>query len=224
MKNFTAINKLGIVLLCAAMLSACGSASATENGGAASGTQQTAAAAAVAASVEDIRLTDLVTFDDTDNTVDWSADSATAITLNGASAAVDGVGAEANGGTVTITAAGTYVLSGKLSEGQVVVDSQDDGDVHLVLNGVDIHDSDSAPIYVKEAGKAIVTLAAGTENTVSDGETYVFPDASDDEPNAAVFSKADLTINGEGRLTVNANYKHGINSKDDLKIMSGTGG
>ncbi|RRJ62668.1 carbohydrate-binding domain-containing protein [Paenibacillus oralis] len=221
MKNFTAMNKLGIVLLCSAMLSACGSVSA--NGGAAAGTQQTSAAAdATAASVEGIRAADLVTFDDSDNTVDWSADSATTITLNGANATVDGAGAEAEDGTVTITAAGTYVLSGELSEGQIVVDAQDEGDVHLVLNGVDIHDSDSAPIYVKAAGKAIVTLAAGTENTVSDGETYVFPDASDDEPNAAVFSKADLTINGEGKLAVNANYMHGINSKDDLKIMSGT--
>lgn len=220
MKNFTAMNKLGIVLLCSAMLSACGSVSATADGGAAAGTQQTSAAAA--ASVEDIRIADLVTFDDSDNTVDWSADSATTITLNGTNATVDGAGAEAKDGTVTITAAGTYVLSGKLSEGQVVVDAQDDGDVHLVLNGVDIHDSDSAPIHVKEAGKAVITLAAGTENTVSDGETYVFPDDSDDEPNAAVFSKADLTMNGEGQLTVNANYKHGINSKDDLKIMSGT--
>jgi hypothetical protein len=74
---------------------------------------------------------------------------------------------------------------------------------------------------VSNADKTVITLADGTENVVTDGAVYVFPDAETDEPNAAIFSKDDLTINGNGSLIVNANYNNGIASKDDLKITSG---
>ena len=72
------------------------------------------------------------------------------------------------------------------------------------------------------ADKVVITLAEGTENSVTDGESYVFEDAETDEPNVAIFSKDDLTLNGSGSLTVVGNYNHGIVSKDDLKIVSGT--
>lgn len=202
--SWTIGSKLGIVALCAVMLSACGTVSASE------------------VELATVSVADLVTFKDRDTNTDWSADTSTAIQLNGTSATVDGSGAEAADGSVTITAAGTYVLSGELSDGQIVVDVQDDGDVQLVLNGVEIHNSDSSAIYVEEVGNAVITLEEGTENIVSDGETYVFPDDSTDEPNAAIFSKADLTINGAGKLTVTGNYSDGIRSKDDLKITGGT--
>ena len=78
-----------------------------------------------------------------------------------------------------------------------------------------------APIYVANAEKTVITLAEGTENIVSDGASYIFPDAEIDEPNAAVFSNDDLTINGSGSLTVNASYNNGITSKDDLLIAGG---
>ncbi len=155
--------------------------------------------------------------DEDDYVTDWNAENATMIALNGADASIDGTGAEAKDGSVTITAPGTYVLSGKLNDGQIVVDVQDKENVRLVLNGMELQSSDSAPIYIKEAGKAIITLQEGTANTVSDGKTYVYPDASADEPNAAVFSKADLTVNGTGALIVHGNYNNGIASKDDLK-------
>ena len=69
--------------------------------------------------------------------------------------------------------------------------------------------------------KAIISLAEGTENNITDGETYVFEDESSNDPNAAIFSKDDMTIIGSGKLTVNANYNNGIASNDDLKIQSG---
>ncbi|OMF26304.1 dockerin type 1 [Paenibacillus sp. FSL H8-0548] len=169
-----------------------------------------------------IKLSDLVKFDEDDSATAWSVDNSTAIELNGTNATVSGSGAEATNGTVSITAAGTYVLSGTLSDGQIVVDEQAEGTVQLVLNGVNIHDNDSAAIYIKEAGKVIITLQEGTENFVSDGDKYIFADASTDEPSAAIFSKADLTINGTGKLSVTGNYNDGITSKDDLKVMSGT--
>jgi hypothetical protein len=147
-------------------------------------------------------------------------ESAISITLNGDSISVEGVGATVNGSVVTITAAGTYSVSGTLNNGQIAVDAQD-GDVTLVLNGVNITNTTSAPIYVRSADKTVLTLTEGTQNVVTDGASYVFETAETDEPNAAIFSNDDLTINGNGALTVIANYNNGIATDDDLKIVSG---
>lgn len=225
MKNLLLGSKIGLVLLCAAVMSACNSNTAAQN------TADTTAAAAVTAGqsstsapvqLASVKLTDLVSFDEEDAVTAWTEADSTAITLSGTSAAVNGAGAVAKDGTVTITEAGIYVLSGTLSDGQIIVDEQAKGTVRLVLNGAQLSNSDSAPIYIKEAGKVVITLQEGTENSVTDGADYVFADAATDEPSAAVFSKADLTINGTGKLTVTGNYNDGITSKDDLKIMSGT--
>jgi hypothetical protein len=155
---------------------------------------------------------------------DDSGDSAqgTRIALNGNSITVDGDGAMVVGSTVTITSAGTYDIHGSLADGQIIVDTQDEEVVRLVLNGVDIHSSTSAPICVMNAEEAVIVLADGTENDVSDGESYVFANAEEDEPNAAIFSKDDLTIQGNGSLTVDGNYNDGIASKDSLAIAGGT--
>jgi hypothetical protein len=163
-----------------------------------------------------------VSYDEEDEDATWSASGASQVTLAGDSISFAGTGATVDGSTITITSAGMYVITGTLNDGQIVVDSAGDGTVRLVLNGVGIACSNSAAIYVKNAGKTIITLAGGSENNVSDGSSYVLEDAESDEPNAAVFSKDDLTINGGGSLTVDANYDDGIVSKDDLKITGGT--
>lgn len=167
-------------------------------------------------------LSDVVTYDEDDYYTDWKNENPNYIKLSGISATIEGSGAEVSNNKVTITAAGVYVISGKLDNGQIIVDSQDEGTVRIVLNGVEINCNDSAPIYVKSAGKAVVSLVEGTENTITDGATYVLEDETTGEPNSALFSKADLTINGAGKLTVNGNYNNGITSKDDLKITGGT--
>jgi hypothetical protein len=177
------------------------------------------------ASAADLQLTSLdaeeqADFDDDDELTTWSADSSTAIALSGSSASINGAGATVEGGIVTITAAGTYVVSGTLSNGQIVVEAPEDAVVHLVLNGVQLSNDDGSAIHVKEADKTIVTLQDGTNNVVSDGETYA--DTSEEAPSAAIFSKGDLTINGTGKLTVQGSANDGISSKDDLKMMSGT--
>ena len=143
------------------------------------------------------------------------------INLEGDSITLDGNGAIVDGSTITITSAGTYSVSGTLIDGQIKVDTQDKETVKLVLNGVDITCSTSAPIYIVNAEKTVLTLAEGSENFVTDGDSYVFEDTETDEPNAAIFSHDDLTINGDGSLTVEANYNNGIQSKDDLIIVSG---
>jgi energy-converting hydrogenase Eha subunit E len=135
---------------------------------------------------------------------------------------LEGSGATVDGNIVTITSAGTYGISGTLDEGQIVVYTQDNAVVKLILNGADITCSTGAPVYIINADKTVVTLAEGTENYITDGDSYIFEDAASDEPNAVVFSKDDLTINGGGRLTVKANYNNGIASKDDLKITGGS--
>ena len=149
----------------------------------------------------------------------WKED-AVAITLNETTATASGDGVTINGGVVTITKPGDYVLSGKLTDGQIVVEVTKEEKVQLVLNGVDITCSNSAAIYVKSADKVSITLVKDTTNKVEDGLMYNFADG-EDEPNACIFSKDDLSINGEGTLQVTGNYNNGIASKNDLKVTGG---
>jgi hypothetical protein len=149
-----------------------------------------------------------------------SEDGVVVITLGG-TITVSGLGATVDGSKIAITSAGTYSISGTLDDGQIIVKTEDKETVKLILNGVDITCSNSAPIYVAKAEKTVITLADGTENYVTDGDSYILGDSASDDPSAAVFSKDDLTINGNGSLTVNANYNNGIQSKDDLKITGG---
>lgn len=146
------------------------------------------------------------------------AQAPTTIVFNGDTITVEGSGAVVTGKTVLITAAGTYNLSGTLNDGQVLVDVETDGLVTLVLNGVDMTSSTSAPIYIKEADEVTLVLAEGTENFVTDAATYVYASPDDDEPNAAVFSDDPLTIEGQGSLRVIGNYNDGITGKDSLMI------
>lgn len=149
-----------------------------------------------------------------------ASSTTTQVVLNKTSINIAGTGASAAGGVLTINSAGRYAISGSLTEGQIIVTADDSSAVTLVLNGINIHNSKGAPIYVKNAKETIIILADNTENYVSDGTSYTL-DAGTDEPNAAVFSKDDLSISGSGSLIINANYNDGIASKDDLKISSG---
>ena len=143
------------------------------------------------------------------------SDSAVYVTLSGSQAETTGE-LEVGDGYIKIENGGDYVLRGDYS-GQIVVESEEN--VHLILSGVTVYNPMS-PIYVKSAKNVCITLATGTVNTISDSSEYTYEDG-EDEPAAAVYSKADLTINGDGELIVNANYDKGIHSKDDLKIISG---
>lgn len=140
------------------------------------------------------------------------------ITLNGDSAEISGEGAETEGSVITIKDEGVYRITGTLLDGQIIVNSGDK--VQLVLDNASISCSDSSAIYVENAKKTFLTLAEGTENTISDGSVYPANTDTNNEPDAAIFSKDSLTINGTGHLTVNGNYNEGITSKDDLVICS----
>lgn len=162
-----------------------------------------------------------VEYEDDDLYTEWKNENTNYINLSSASAELQGSGAEINENVITINAPGVYVISGKLENGQIVVDSDSDEAVRLVLNNAEINCVDNAPIYVKNSGKTIISLAENTKNVLTDGITYKLDDASTDEPNAVIFCKSDLTINGPGTLTVNANFNNGIAGKDDLKITGG---
>lgn len=157
---------------------------------------------------------------DRDKDASYDASDAILIELSGASASVVGAGASVSGSAVTIASEGTYVVKGSLSNGQLVVDAADTDKVQIVLAGAEIENASGPALYVKQADKCFVTLAAQTENALVDGADYVLEEGAD-EPSAALFSKADLTINGAGSLRVQGNYRHAIASKDDLVITGG---
>ena len=183
-------------------------------------TSTTAAQSSTIAAVVETDYSDNfdVEFDSDEVYTDWSKDNPITLTLEDDSIGetVDGVTVE--DGVVTISKAGTYVISGTLN-GSVVVDCADEK-VRLVLNGVTINGGDSPAINILAADEAIISLEENTENILSDTSTYA--DTSDEAATGTLYSKADLCINGTGSLTINAAYNNGIVSKDDLKIVEGT--
>jgi len=170
--------------------------------------------------VESLDLTDM--FSERDRDASYDESSSAKITLNGTSAEVAGSGAAADGSTVTITEEGTYIVSGTLTDGQIIVEANDSAKVQIVLDGAEITNNDSACILVRSADKVCITLADGTTNTLSDtGDAYT-QESEDYTIDGVIFSREDLTLNGSGKLIVNANYKHAVVSKDDLVITGGT--
>ncbi|MCU1436279.1 MAG: hypothetical protein JWR71_3004 [Pseudarthrobacter sp.] len=153
----------------------------------------------------------------------WDAASEVAVTLaDGASSVASGSSSDAvkvDGDTVTIGAAGTYRLSGSLSDGQVVVAAGEEDVVRIILDGAEISSSTGSPFVVQSANEAIVYLEDGTSNSLGDATTYA--DTAEDAPNAALYSQADLTLAGSGSLSVEGNFNDGISSKDGLVLAAG---
>ena len=220
----------GAVALLAAIALAAGcstsSASGKANASSSNGSETTwttissaVATASTGASVSDIlgantSVEDASSSEDDAGTTDTS--SATTITLSGSSASASGSSSsnvKVDGGTVTINSGGTYVISGELTNGRIVVNAPK-ADVRLVLSGASITSSDGPAIDVQDAGNAIVVLAKDSKNTLTDGATY----ASGQEATAALFSSDTLTVTGTGSLNVTGSYKDGISSKNGLII------
>lgn len=200
-----------------AILAGCTAVGVTLPGSASVAAGTVATALTTAVSVETARAAN-GSVDAADTT--WDAAGSTTITLTGSSATASGTGVTVDGNTVRITAGGTYVLSGTL-DGQVVVASASDDEVKLVLSGATITSSTGAAVAFTDAGEAVVVLADGTTNTLVDAATYA-DTTSEDAPDAALFSMADLTIGGGGVLTVTGRSNDGIASKDGLVITGGT--
>ncbi|WP_071131422.1 carbohydrate-binding domain-containing protein [Enterococcus timonensis] len=150
-------------------------------------------------------------YNDDETTVD------TTITLADDTATIDGSGASLKGTTLSITKGGNYLISGTFT-GTIEVNTTEE--VHFILDGVTLTNETGPAINIIEAEKVIVTLAKDSENTISDGADYAA--VGSDDPNAAIYSKTDLTFNGSGELTVEGNYDNAIQSKDDLTFIAGT--
>lgn len=135
------------------------------------------------------------------------------ITLDGASASVDGSGAEASGSSVTISSEGVYLISGFLSDGQIIVDA-DKAKVQLVLDNADITCTYGPSVIGKASDKIFLTLAEGSTNRLSGG-------IADSDAPACIYTSDSLTVNGRGSLDVKSGAD-GIHSKDDIVITGGT--
>lgn len=163
----------------------------------------------------DFAKTDADLFTDRDSRADYDADKAVVIQLNGDSVTCNSAAVKVEGTAVTIGKKGTYILQGELKNGSVTVDAGVNDKVQLVLNGVQINSAASAALLISGGDKVFVTLAKGSENTLSNEGGFT------DSVDGAVFSRQDLSFNGEGSLTVESPAGHGIVCKDDLVITGG---
>ena len=141
------------------------------------------------------------------------------ISLSDSGITGDFPGVSIAGSVLTITLPGEYLLTGSLSDGQIVVDCEQDGKVRLFLNGISVHCETAPALYIKSCSPRLsIELLEGTVNELSDGAAYAEKDSNVD---AVIFSKSDLTITGAGSLNVKGAYRDGIVSKDDLRIKGG---
>lgn len=208
---------LALCLVLILLLSGCENGTADSNS---EGTDTSASLVTESESGEETVVATSDMFTDRDYEVGYDETSAAYITLNGTSAECSSNAVQIDGSTVTIIDEGTYVLSGTLTDGMVIVDAENTDKLQLVLNGVSITSSTSAVLYVRQADKVFVTTAADSENKLANGGEFTAID--DNNIDAAVFSKDDLTFNGQGSLTVESPVGHGVVSKDDLVFTSGT--
>lgn len=155
-------------------------------------------------------------FTEKDNDTSYDESTASKIELSGSSANVSGDGVTVSESTVTITKSGTYVISGQSDGVQIKVEADKSADVHLVLKGATMTNTNAA-ISATSAGHVYLTLAEGTTNSLSDSSSN-----SDEKADAALFSKVDLTINGKGTLYVDGKKNNGIKANDTLHITGGT--
>jgi len=158
-------------------------------------------------------------FTDRDKEIGYDEKNCVIITLNDDTIQASDTAVKISGSNVTIIDEGTYLVKGSLTNGQIVVDAEKTDKIQLVLDGVSIGSTSSAPIYVKQADKVFVTLSGKSSNTLSTKKKFTTID--DNNIDAVIYSKDDLTLNGEGSLSISTEYGNGITSKGDLVITSG---
>lgn len=212
MINFKRINKscvAAVILAMCLMTSGCGSQNYTIN----SKSTDTTVASSITA--QDTNVTHA---DDADN-------YKTEITGEFSITSTDGSTITQNDSVYTITQAGEYTVTGLLSEGQIVVNADDNAEITIVLNGTSITCSNGSPIYIKNADNVKIKSEENTYNCIVDAraESDDNPDNSSSENgNAAIYAACDLKLVGKGALSVTGNYNNGIQSKDDISIKNVT--
>lgn len=149
----------------------------------------------------------------------YDLSSAVNVLLKDDSISVDSPSCLIEGNKITITSSGEYAIRGSLSDGQIIVKTDDKESVKLIFNGVTVSNSSGSPFFIKKSKKTVIILREDTQNIFTDANNYLT--AGDEDPNAVICSQSNLSICGSGSLKINANYNDGINCKDGLIIKSG---
>ena len=212
MINLKKVNKscvAAVILAMCLMTSGCGSQNYTTNN-----------------KNTDTTVTSSITAQDTNVTHADDADNyKTEITGEFSITSTDGSTITQNDSVYTITQAGEYTVTGLLSEGQIVVNADDNAEITIVLNGTSITCSNGSPIYIKNADNVKIKSEENTYNCIVDAraEADDNPDNSSSENgNAAIYAACDLKLVGKGALSVTGNYNNGIQSKGDISIKNVT--
>ena len=205
-----------LLLILMLLLAGCGDKSSTEDKNSNSNTNDEAVTENITSTIID----ETNMFSDRDFKTEYDKSKCVEIQLNGTSAACNSDTVKISGTTITLLEEATYLVSGTLDDGMIVVNTDEKSKLQIVLNNASITNSTSAALYVLEGDKVFVTLADGTSNTLANGGTFTAID--DNNIDGAVFSKQDLTFNGSGSLTVTSPSDHGIVCKDDLVFTGGT--
>ena len=206
---------LSLLIIPALLFSGC------ETTGQGSESENTPAGTEASSPAPDVNFahTDEDMFTDRDGNTEYEEDESVSVLLNGDSIQCSSSSVKIDGTTVTVLKEGTYVFSGALDDGMIIVNTAETAKPQLVFDGVNINSSSSAALYVLEADKVFITLAENSENTLSNGGEFIAIDENNID--AVVFSKQDITFNGNGNLTVTSPAGHGIVSKDDLVFTGG---
>lgn len=217
-KRITAVLVFALIL---GMLAGCGGAS--EPAGSALSPAESASGSTEDSSTQtqtNANQADGDMFTERDYRSEYDESASVRIELTGDTATASASGVQISGSTITLTEEATYIISGTLDDGMIIVNAPDTAKLQLVLDGVSINSENAAPIYILEADKVLITLADGSQNTLSNGGAFEFSD--DSGMDSVIFSRQDLTLNGSGTLAVTSPAGSGIVSKDDLVITGGT--
>lgn len=212
MINFKRINKscvAAVILAMCLMTSGCGSQNYTTNN------KNTDTTIASSITAQDTNVTHA---DDADN-------YKTEITGEFSITSTDGSTITQNDSVYTITQAGEYTVTGLLSEGQIVVNADDNAEITIVLNSTSITCSNGSPIYIKNADNVKIKSEENTYNCIVDARAEAddnSDNSSSENGNAAIYAACDLKLVGKGALSVTGNYNNGIQSKDDISIKNVT--
>lgn len=212
MINLKKVNKscvAAVILAMCLMASGCGSQNYTTN-----------------SKNTDTTVTSSITAKDTNVTHADDADNyKTEITGEFSITSTDGSTITQNDSVYTITQAGEYTVTGLLSEGQIVVNADDNAEISIILNGTSITCSNGSPIYIKNADNVKIKSEENTYNCIVDARAEAddnSDNSSSENGNAAIYAACDLKLVGKGALSVTGNYNNGIQSKDDISIKNVT--
>lgn len=210
------IKLLPICMIFTLLLCGCGNTNNAENNDTENNTNSTGNSN----SVTEFTSTEDDMFSNRDMKTSYDENESIFIQLNGSSISCDSDAVTISDTTITITDEGTYIFSGTLDNGMIIVDAEDSDKTQLVFDNVTIHNEENAPLYILEADKVFITLADNSTNTLSNGGTFTVRD--DNSIDGTIYSKEDLTFNGSGSLTIQSPAGHGIVAKDDLVFTGGT--